>query len=521
VRLERVSDKETCAFSHYLRHPTKKDKDYRIFCLSRSGNWWCKFDSRGDAQNYLTHPHHYAQPVFPCAKNKGLQVVSASASSDSADNSVTASSSDRPSILARLTKIFAKHRIPDKAAGDDIKDLLSEVVSENRGILTKPFLSALDGITPRNISRERKILGKSKLVEKLEKFTQQTSSSTPFVCLCLNSTTKWGISFTGLKFIRVTHTDNHIPVSGDSEVDEVPVVSRLSNAVPSVLVMLRGDISGQLGIANFASCALDYVEKTLNLKCGSAIHDGDRAEVNAFKFEGTDTLKDVHERKYDLPFDLLCLCHLISLAFSRARRKNKWLRRLLRNLRRLLRLCRVKGIKNRLSTVCPRFKKNRWFTTTSTMIWACGKKQEFSALLEDDNNFEFIDLLDELLPVFRVFDFCLHYFEDPTKTGGNAFMTLTRAFASFFYCGEEDMGTATRSISNDLVRAIYKLTLRCDNGGMYALADVLTLTGMSQFHKNEFVCLVPFKLEDGLFLLNALTILFVVICVLKNACVSS
>jgi hypothetical protein len=158
---------------------------------------------------------------------------------------------------------------------------------------------------------------------------------------------KWGVPFTGLKFVRDTHSDNHVLNSNTSSEDELPLVPRLTNAVPSVLVMLRSDVHSQLDIANFASCALDFIENDLKLKCGAAIHDGNRAEVNAFRFEGADTLKDVYERKYDLPFDLLCLCHLIHLSFGRAKRRNRWLKLVVRNLKEICGICRTSATKKR------------------------------------------------------------------------------------------------------------------------------------------------------------------------------
>ena len=223
-----------------------------------------------------------------------------------------------------MTLFFAKHRIPDAAADNDFRDLLRNTVTENGGALTGSFLRSLDTLYPRNVCLQRNALGKEALLEGLKLLGNVKGV---YINMCLDSTTKWDIPFVGLVFQRVTHTDNNVQ---DKSIE--PVVS-LSSDSPRVLAMLRSDVDSQLEIANFASCAIDFIENKLEGKCASVIHDGNRAETNAFRFQGQDNLKDVHQRKSDLPFDLLCVLHLIQLSFSRVKETYKHLKAALKNLR--------------------------------------------------------------------------------------------------------------------------------------------------------------------------------------------
>jgi hypothetical protein len=501
VRLETTLNGE-CAFSHYLRHEVgpgigKKRLDYRILCLNRDKDMWCTVDVRNEVA-YLEHRHQYAKPTFPASKKRNLAIPNSGSDGGGAAeedfNKVKDSEKkeEKETILSRVTLYFTKHRIADSAADNRLRDLLHDTVKENGGVVTGSFLKSLDTLYPRNICLQRKVLGKQALLQSLDVLGTVKGG---YINMCLDSTTKWGIPFFGLVFQRITHTDNDVLSEKDEEGKVQPVLSLSSNS-PRVLAMLRSDVDDQLEIANFASCALDFIEGKLGSKCGSVIHDGNRAETNAFRFEGKDTLKDVHERKSGLPFDLLCLLHLIQLSLARVKRKNKYLRAALGNLKELVRLCRTRGIKRALSWKAPLIKKNRWFSTTESMCWAVDEKKEFASYLGVDN-FEFILFLEKLLPVFKIFSFSLHYFEQRDKSVCNVHYMLTRIFGTFFVCGESEMCVASRSILNDLVCTMYKLTLRCDTGGFCALGFVLSLTGMSLYHQNKFVCLDPLDITEG------------------------
>ena len=217
------------------------------------------------------------------------------------------------------------------------------------------------------------------------------------------------------------------------------------------------------------------------IRLGTVVCDGNRAQKHCFSFNSTYTIRNYPELPLKQVIFIPCLCHRVNNAFKNAILSNENLLDMIQRLHNFAQECHDN--KQIIGAVCPIHVSTRWLFDYDILNFLRCHRAKLNSLNKiplDDEEFNI------LFEVATIFKHLISNFSSTTFPLPSAFSLLEQAFCALNFLDQKGHPFALV-----FLEFLQKQTLQSEYAGLFRLAYILTKKGHDDFRERIYTDLSP------------------------------